>query len=146
MIVKPYQVSNLKDSRSNFFLLYGQNEGQKNEVIEILLKTDLTKNIFKYDEDEIFTNYNNFVSELGNKSFFEDKKIIIISRVSEKIYSLIQDLKDRNIEDIKIIINSKILDKKSKLRSNFEKEKNLICIPFYDDNNAVLASIANNFF
>ena len=146
MIVKPYQVSNLNDNKSNFFLLYGQNEGQKNEVIEILLKTDLTKNIFKYDEDEIFSNYNNFVSELENKSFFEDKKIIVISRVSEKIYSLIEDLKDRNIEDIKIIINSKNLDKKSKLRSNFEKEKNLICIPFYDDNNAVLASIANKFF
>ena len=146
MIVKPYQVSNLKDNKSNFFLLYGQNEGQKNEAIEILLKTDLTKNIFKYDEDEIFTNYNNFISELENKSFFEDNKIIIISRVSEKIYSLIEDLKDRNIEDIKIIINSKNLDKKSKLRSNFEKEKNLICIPFYDDNNAVLASIANKFF
>ena len=45
MIIKPYQVSNLKDNKSNFFLLYGQNEGQKNETIEILLKTDLTKNI-----------------------------------------------------------------------------------------------------
>ena len=44
---------------------------------------------------------------LSNKSFFEDKKIIIISRVSEKIYSLINDIKDKNIEDVKIIINSK---------------------------------------
>ena len=84
-----------------------------------MLKTDLAKNFFKYDEDEIFTNYNNFISELENKSFFEEKKIIIISRVSEKIYSLIEDLKERNIEDIKIIINSKNLDKKSKLKIKF---------------------------
>ncbi len=146
MILKPYQLSKIVEKNSNFFLFYGQNEGHKNEAIQQILNMDFTKNIFKYEEDEIFKNYNNFISEISNKSFFDDKKIIIISRVSEKIYSLIDDVMDKDIEDIKIIINSKPLDKKSKLRSNFEKEKKLVCIAFYDDNSTTLANLANKFF
>ena len=146
MIIKPYQLSNQNCKNSNFFLFYGQNEGQKNESIQQILDMDFTKNIFRYEEDEIFKNYSNFINEISNKSFFEDKKIIIISRISEKIYSLIDDVLDKNIKDTKIIINSKPLDKKSKLRSNFEKKKDLICVAFYDDNNSTLANLANKFF
>ncbi len=146
MILKPYQLSNISGKNSNFFLFYGQNEGHKNEAIHQILNMGFTKNIFRYEEDEIFKNYNNFISEISNKSFFEEKKIIIISRVSEKIYSLIDDVMNKNIEDAKIILNSKPLDKKSKLRSNFEKEKNLVCIAFYDDNNTTLTNLANKFF
>ena len=36
--------------------------------------------------------------------------------------------------------------KKSKIRNLFEKDKNLICIPFYSDNNQTLNSIALTFF
>jgi len=146
VILKPYQLSNANCKNSNFFLFYGQNEGHKNEAINQILEMGFTKNILRYEEDEIFKNYNSFVSEISNKSFFEDKKIIIISRISEKIYSLIDDAMDKNIEDIKIIINSKPLDKKSKLRSNFEKIKDLVCVAFYDDNNVTLANLANKFF
>ena len=146
MIFKPYQLSNLKNINSNFFLLYGQNEGQKREVIEKILNTGFSKNIYRYDEEEIFNNYDNLINELSNKSFFDDRKIIIISRVSEKINSFIKDIKDRDIKDIKIIINSKPLDKKSKLRANFEKDKELICIAFYQDDNSTLANIASKFF
>ncbi len=146
MILKSYQLSNISGKNSNFFLFYGQNEGHKNEAINQILNMGFTKNIFRYEEDEIFKNYNNFISEISNKSFFEEKKLIIISRVSEKIYSLIDDIMDKNIEDVKIILNSKPLDKKSKLRSNFEKEKKLVCIAFYDDNNTTLANLANKFF
>ena len=146
MILKPFQLSNLKDSKLNYFLLYGQNEGQKTEVIQQILDKGFTKNIFRYEEDEIFNTYDNFIEEISNKSFFEDKKIIIVSRATEKIYSLIEDMRDKDIKDIKIIINSKTLDKKSKLRSNFEKNKDLICVPFYNDDNTVLANIASKFF
>ena len=146
MILKPFQISNLIINKSNFFLLYGQNEGQKNEAIEKIFNLGYTKNIFRYDEDEVFNIYENFVSEISNKSFFEDKKIIVISRVSEKIFSLIDDIKNKNIEDVKIILNSKPLDKKSKLRSNFENGKDLVCIAFYNDDNLTLVNIANKFF
>ena len=146
MIFKPYQFSNLKHANLNFYLLYGQNEGQKYEVIQKILDTGYTENIHRYEEDEIFNNYDNFINELSNKSFFEDKKIIVISRVTEKINSLINDVKDKNIKDVKIIINSKPLDKKSKLRANFEKDKELACVAFYHDDNNTLANSASKFF
>ena len=146
MIFKPYQLSNLKNVNSNFFLLYGQNEGQKSEVIEKILNEGFSKNIYRYDEEEIFNNYNNFINELSNRSFFDDRKIIIISRASEKINSFIEDIRDRDVKDVKVIINSKPLDKKSKLRANFEKDKQLICIAFYQDDNSTLANIASKFF
>ena len=146
MIFKPYQFSNLKHANLNFYLLYGQNEGQKYEVIQKILDTGYTENIHRYEEDEIFNNYDNFINELLNKSFFEDKKIIVISRVTEKINSLINDVKDKNIKDVKIIINSKPLDKKSKLRANFEKDKELACVAFYHDDNNTLANSASKFF
>ena len=146
MILKPYQFSNLKHANLNFYLLYGQNEGQKHEVIQKILDTGYTENIHRYEEDEIFNNYDNFINELSNKSFFEDKKIIVISRVTEKINSLINDVKDKNIKDVKIIINSKPLDKKSKLRANFEKDKELACVAFYHDDNNTLANSASKFF
>ena len=146
MIFKPYQLSNLKNVNSNFFLLYGQNEGQKSEVIKKILNEGFSKNIYRYDEEEIFNNYNNFINELSNRSFFDDRKIIIISRASEKINSFIEDIKEREIRDVKVIINSKALDKKSKLRANFEKDKELICIAFYQDDNSTLANIASKFF
>ena len=146
MILKPYQLSNLKKIDSNFFLLYGQNEGHKNDCIKNILDLRKSKNIFRYDEDEIFNDYDSFINGLSNKSFFEDNKVIIISRVSERIYALIQDIKERSINDINIIINSKLLDKRSKLRSNFEKERDLICVPFYSEDNSSLAYLANRFF
>ena len=118
MILKPFQLANLKDSEKKYFLLYGQNEGKKIEAIQQILDDGFTKNIFKYEEEEILNTYDNFIEEISNKSFFEDKKIIIISRATEKIYTLIEDIKDKNIKDIKIIINSKPLEKEK-----FAKEK-----------------------
>ena len=110
MILKPYQLVNMKSKTSNYYLFYGQNEGQKNEVIQKIINDKFTKNIYRYDEDEILNNYDNLLNELSNKSFFEDKKMLIISRF-DKIISFIEDVKERNIRDIKIIINSKALDK-----------------------------------
>ena len=146
MILKPYQLSNLTEDKFSFFLLYGQNEGQKNDATLQILKSGNNENVYRYDEDELLNNYVNFVSEISNKSFFEDKKIVIISRVTEKILNLVKDVKEREIEDIRIIINSKQLDKKSKLRLYFEKEKNLVCIAFYNDDNTTLVNIAGKFF
>ena len=146
MILKPYQLVNMKSKTSNYYLFYGQNEGQKNEVIQKIINDKFTKNIYRYDEDEILNNYDNLLNELSNKSFFEDKKMLIISRVTDKIISFIEDVKERNIRDIKIIINSKALDKKSKLRASFERDKELVCVAFYHDDNSTLSNIASKFF
>ena len=79
--------------------------------------------------------------ELGLK-----EKIVIVNRCSEKIYEIIENVLEKNISDTKIILNANILEKKSKLRNLFEKEKKLVCIPFYEDNLQTLRSIAINFF
>ena len=81
-----------------------------------------------------------------NKSLFDNEKLIIISRASDKILNFLDEIMERNIEKIRVIINSNNLEKKSKLRSLFEKEKELICIPFYEDNDKSLNLIAQNFF
>ena len=78
MILKPYQLSNIKEDKFSFFLLYGQNEGQKNDSIYQILKSENNENVYRYEEDELLNNYVNFISEISNKSFFEDKKIVVI--------------------------------------------------------------------
>ena len=146
MIIKTYQLEKIKKNQSNFYLLYGENEGYKNQVINDVLTINFKDNINRYEETDIINNFDSFVTQITNKSFFEEKKVIIISRVSDKIYKYFEDIITRNIDNTNIIFNAGILDKKSKLRANFEKNENLICIPFYSDDSNTLGKIANNFF
>ena len=128
------------------FLLYGVNEGFKKQVIKDYFIKDFGGEVQKYEEVEVLNNYENFISSLLNKSFFDNKKLIIITRSSDKILKLCKEFFEKNISDTKILINSGILEKRSKLRTFFEKEKNTICIPFYEDDEKILGQIANNFF
>ena len=146
MIIKTYQLEKIKEKQSNYYLLYGENEGYKNQVINDVLTNSFKNNINRYEETEIINNFDNFITQITNKSFFEEKKIIIISRVSEKINKYFEDIIAKNIDNTHIILNAGILDKKSKLRAKFEKNKNLICIPFYSDDSITLSKLANNFF
>ena len=146
MIIKTYQLEKIRKKYSNFYLLYGENEGYKSQVIKDILTIDFKDNINRYDESEIINNFDNFITQITNKSFFEDKKIIIISRATDKINKFLEDIFSRNIDDVCIVLNAGILDKKSKLRINFEKSENLICIPFYSDDSLTLGKLANNFF
>ena len=146
MIIKNYELQKLKSINLNIFLLYGSNEGFKEEVIKKYFTKNFDGKIQKYEEIEILNNYENFISNLLNKSFFDNKKMIIITRPTDKILNLINELLEKNISDIQVIINSDVLEKKSKLRSFFEKEKSAVCIPFYDDDAKTLSTMANNFF
>ena len=146
MIIKNNELQKLKATKCNLYLLYGENRGFKNQFIYENLSSEFKENIFKYNESEIFNDYNDFISSILNKSFFEEKKLYIISNVSEKILKLVEDFISSNIEDIKIILVASILDKRSKLRNFFEKEKNTICIPFYSDQNRTLSFLASSFF
>ena len=146
MIVKNFELNKINLEKYDLFLFYGENEGHKNEVINnIFNKLNNYKKI-KYDENDIFENYQNFISEIFNKSLFDEKKLIIIDRTSEKILNLIKEISTKKIFDSKIIIISSVLQKKSKLRILFETENKLICVPFYTENNITLLSIANKFF
>lgn len=146
MIIKNYELNKGKQIKVNIFLFYGENEGYKNQIIKEVFLNNSKSNIDRYEENEILNNLDNFISDLTNKSFFEDSKIIIVSRVSEKIIKLVNELVDRKINDTTIILNANLLDKRSKLRSLFEKDSNLVCVPFYKDNDKSLSVITNDFF
>tara|TARA_Y100000992_G_scaffold198904_1_gene135388 strand:+ start:1160 stop:2143 length:984 start_codon:yes stop_codon:yes gene_type:complete len=146
MIIKSFELKKIDNFEYKLFLLYGQNEGLKNEIIKTYFIEKFKNDIFRYDEKEVLDNKSNFFDGIFSKSFFEEKKIFIISRVTEKFNDIIEQIIEKKIKDITIILNAPILDKKSKLRKLFEKEKNMICIPVYEDTSQTLNFIAKDFF
>jgi len=146
MILKSTELNNLKLNLYNFYLFYGANEGLKEVTIKNLFEINYQDKIYRYDEKEILDNINNFFDSVLTKSFFDNEKLIIINRATDKIRDVLEELIEKKPEDIKIIFNSKNLEKKSTLRKIFEKDKSIICVPFYEDNNQTLNSIVNLFF
>ena len=143
MIFKSYEINKINQKINHLILFYGKNEGLKNEALDILIKNK--NNISYYEEKEILDNENFFIENILSKSLFEQQKSIIIKRATDKILKIIEILHLKNLEDTTIIINAENLEKKSKLRFFFEKEKNLICVPFYPDNDQTLSKLAYNF-
>ena len=143
MIIKSYQINQINPTIHNLLLFYGKNEGLKNEIIKNIIRDK--KNINNYDEKEVLENEYNFVENILTKSLFDDEKIIIIKRSTDKILKVIESLNSKKLEDITIIINADNLEKKSKLRSFFEKNKETICIPFYPDTDQTLSKLAYDF-
>ena len=141
MISKFYEIVRYKD-KINYYLFYGENDGQKLDTIENNFNNFTKENTFKYSEKDILADTNIFLENLYSKSFFEKEKLIIISDVTDKILSLIQENLKTKIEDVIIILLAKKLDKKSKIRNFFEKEKKLVIVPFYEDTPQTLISIA----
>ena len=145
MIIKSYELKKNLNKNINIFLFYGQNSELINETIQKEITTVFTKNSYSYEENEILSNKSAFEESVFNKSFFENEKLIIINRVTDKILELIKDIKEKEDNDLKIILKSGVLEKKSKLRNFFEKNNDLIIIPFYEDNHKTLMSFAQNF-
>ena len=143
MILKSYELNKIDQNNMDFILFYGKNEGLKNEALNILVKNK--NNISNYEEKEILDNENVFIENILSKSLFEEEKSIVIKRATDKILKIIEILHLKNLEDTTIIINSENLEKKSKLRSFFEKDKKLVCVPFYPDNDQTLSKLAYNF-
>ena len=146
MIIKSFELNKIDFKKNNFFLFYGENEGLKKEIIENNFKNNYPKKTFYYDESEVLNNKINFFEEILSKSFFENEKLIIISRSTDKITSIIEEILEKKIDDLVLILNSGSLEKRSKLRLLFEKNKEIICIAFYEDNNQTLSSLASQFF
>ena len=145
MIIKNFDLQRINLADFNIFLFYGENEGLKEDIINRLFLKSV-ETIKRYDENEILEKKDDIISSILNKSFFSTSEVILVSRVSEKILKFIDDIFDKNMSDVKIIIKSGILSKRSALRSFFEKEKNLVCVPFYIDEKQTLAKIVASFF
>ena len=141
MISKYYEINKFKN-KINFFLFYGENEGQKTDVIQSIFKEFSKNSTFKYSEKDVIENKQILFENIYTKSFFENEKLILISDVSDKILNLIEEIIESNINDVVIILLAKRLDKKSKIRNYFEKEKTAIIVPFYEDTPQTLLSIA----
>ncbi|MDB0038744.1 DNA polymerase III subunit delta [Candidatus Pelagibacter sp.] len=143
MIIKSFEINKINFDQNKLVLFYGKNEGFKNEATNYLIKDK--DEITKYEEKEVLENINDFIESILSKSLFENEKIIIIKRVTDKILKIIDEIDSKNIEDIKIILNADNLEKKSKLRSLFEKDRKYICVPFYPDTDQTLSKLTFNF-
>jgi len=145
MIKKYYELKKIDLKKNQFFLLYGENEGHKKQIIEEEFKKFYSENIYHYEENEVIKNEESFFNNILSKSFFESEKLIIISRVTDKIKDIVEKLLENKIEDFVLILNAGLLEKKSKLRSLIEKSKYAVCVPFYEDNNQTLSTLVNQF-
>ncbi len=145
MIIKNFELEKLKSSESKFHLIYGNNEGIKQDIINNYYIKNFDGEILKYDEQEILNQKEDFISTLLTKSLFESMKLIIISRATDKISELIAEISEEKVLETQIIIKSSNLDKKSKLRNLFEKGHHLICTPVYEDDVRSLNSVIQNF-
>ena len=146
MITRSYEFNKININSYNYYLFYGENNGLKDELIETHFKKQFGENLYKYDENFILKNEDSFFDEILTKSFFEEKKLIIITSSTSKIVPIIEEIIRKDITDIFIILVSEKLEKKSKLRSLFEKNKNTICVPFYSDNYQTFFYIIEKFF
>lgn len=144
MIVKNYESKKIDIKLNKFFLLNGDNDGAKEDFIKSILKEKYVNSEI-YFENEILNNLENFYSSISTKSFFDDEKIIIIKKSTNKILNLVEEIREKSFKDLILILNADLLDKKSKLRNFFEKEKETICVAFYADTHQTLNIIANNF-
>ena len=143
MIIKSFEINKIDPFKNNLILFYGQNEGLKDENIRKL--SSKFHSIIKYDEREVLENQDNFFESIFSGSLFDENKFVIINQASDKIVKIIEILieKKEKIKEIAILLNANSLEKKSKLRSIFEK--NLLCVPFYIDNNETLFKFTETF-
>lgn len=146
MLIKSYELKKLEKNNFDYYLFYGPNIGLIENTINNIFKPIFTKNIINYDEAEIIKNSDNFKEQVFNKSFFDNDKFIIINRASDKILEIMENIIEHKPENIKIIIKSGSLEKKSKLRIFFEKKKNIVLTAFYEDNHQSLFLLAQEFF
>ena len=145
MIIKYYELDKQGIDEYKFYLFYGKNEGLQNEVLINKFKNNTQDQLIKYEEKEFINNFDDILSELLNISFFAKRKKIIISRISEKINKYIDIILQKKISDTIFILKSGPLDKKSKLRTLFERNKDLAIVPFYEDDNKKLSQLVSEF-
>ena len=145
MILKPYEIKDYLN-KNKVFLFHGENFGQKEEIIEELFKKNFKDCNYLYSETEILNNLEILYNLINSKSFFENKKLIIINSVSEKFLEHIEYILNKDLEDVTLVLITDVLTKKSKMRTFFEKSKELIIIPFYKENVKTLSDIVKKFF
>jgi len=146
MIVKAFELSKININNYNLYLLHGKNEGLKKATISKITSSYENIEIQKFDEKQILENQELFMDEILSSSLFYAEKLVIINQTTDKLLKNIEYIYNKKINGLILIINSDFLEKKSKLRNFFEKEKELISVPFYPDTTQTLSFLANKFF
>jgi DNA polymerase-3 subunit delta len=123
MLIKSYDILKKDLNLLNSFLIYGENTGLKQDIVKSVIglkeKKDIKYKQFKFEEEEIIKNQNDF-------------------------FNLINEISKKDIKDILIFFEADQLEKKSKIRNLFEKDNDLVCIACYRDNNFDLIKIIND--
>ena len=145
MIFKSYLLEQKSDPfyKYKIFLIYGENQGLKKEFKEIIKRKNEGNEKLNFLQDEILLNKNILFNEISNKSLFNEKKIILIDQVGEKIFKIVEDLLE-DVTDEKIYLFCDNLDKKSKLRATLEKSKECGVVACYPDNEVTIKRIIIN--
>ena len=148
MLIKSYEILKKDLNFLNSFLIYGENNGLKQDIVKSVIELKEKKNIkykqFKFEEEEIIKNQNDFFNLIFSGSLFDKKKVIFVNRTTDRLFNLISEISKKDIKDILIFFEADQLEKKSKIRNLFEKDNNLVCIACYQDNNFDLIKIIND--
>ena len=141
MIIKSYIAEqDITVFTNKLILIYGENVG----LIEDLKKK--IKSIYSDSEINIFSqgniiqNEEMFYNKIFNISLFQKQKIFLVNQCNDKMLDIIQNI-DGKISDQKLFFFADILEKKSKLRSFFDKSKTYGSLPCYEDNITTLTKI-----
>ena len=143
MILKSFEIEKKDISKYKFFLIYGENEGLKREIIDKIITRNKGKKI-KFEESQILKNKYDFLNEITNKSLFETERIFLLERCTDKISEVVLDICDNN--DELFIVNCGLLEKRSKIRNYLEKSNIAVIIPTYKEDFQSLSNLAKSFF
>jgi len=148
MLIKSYEILKKDLNFLNSFLIYGENTGLKQDIVKSVIELKEKKNIkykqFKFEEEEIIKNQNDFFNLIFSGSLFDKKKVIFVNRTTDRLFNLISEISKKDIKDILIFFEADQLEKKSKIRNLFERDNNLVCIACYQENNFDLIKIIND--
>ena len=144
MILKSYiverNIAALKKYQAT--LLYGENIGIKDDIKETIKKENKQSEIITFFEEDIVSN-NVLYENIFNQSLFSENKIIFIEEASDKILNQLTECFEKENKEIQIYIFANNLEKRSKLRNFFEKDKKLAIFACYEDNERTLINYVN---
>ena len=141
MIYKSYLVEeNINLINEKITLFYGENLGLKEDLKRSIKLKNKNSQIININQENILKDIDRFFSEIYNLSLFETEKKIFIDQVNDKIFNIIKEIENK-LDSQKIYLFSDLLDKKSKLRSYFEKSRCCGIIPCYDDSELTIRKI-----
>ena len=101
MLIKSYEILKKDLNLLNSFLIYGENIGLKQDIVKSVIKLKEKKNIkykqFKFEEEEIIKNQNDFFNLIFSDSLFDKKKAIFVNRTTDRLFNLINEI-SKNIK------------------------------------------------